>query len=74
MSCTLMWKPTVDGGNYVGGSGLRDILERKFGYPARISNNQIPYLEGLRDSGHETAQVLIDALYEKGEIEIYVEC
>ena len=74
MSCTVLWKPVLNDGKYVGQGSFRDILNRKYGFPAKLSPSAIPYLEGMRDSGHDEAQILIDAIYAEQEIEIFSEC
>lgn len=75
MSCTVMWR-RVDPkqGKYVGKGSFRDILDRKFGFPAKLTYEHITYLEGMVDCGHEEAQVLIDAIREEEQIEIFLEC
>lgn len=74
MSCSVMWKPVSNEGNYVGGGSFRDILEKKYGFPAVLTYAHIEWLAGVRDSGYEEAQILIDAIYEKNKIEIFLEC
>lgn len=75
MSCTVMWrKVDPKKGKYVGSGSFRDILDKKFGFPAKLSYANIPYLEGIKDSGHQEAGILIDAILEEDVIEIFLEC
>lgn len=74
MSCSVLWKPVKNDGTYVGKGKFRDILEKKFGFPSVLSYSDIPYLEGLFESGHEEVRILIDALRLEGKIEIFLEC
>ena len=74
MSCSVMWKPSKNDGKYVGSGSFRDILERRYGFPAILGHSNINYLEGMRDSGHNEAQILIDAINEESQIEIFLEC
>lgn len=71
MSCTVLWRKfNPKKGKYVGRGSFRDILDKKYGFPAKLCQMDISYLEGMRDCGHEEAQILIDALYDEEEIEI----
>jgi len=74
MTCTLYWKPVSKEHDYVNDHVLRDILEKKFGFPAQLNHTHIEYLSGLRDAGREQAFGLIDAIHEHGVIEINKEC
>ena len=74
MSCSVLWKPVKDDGKYVGKGSFRDVLDKKYGFPATLNRLDVPYLEGMRDCGHEEAQILIDAIYIEGTIEIFLEC
>lgn len=74
MSCSVMWKPVFNDGKYVGSGSFRDILDRTFGFPAKLRNIDVKFLEGMVACGHEEAQILIDAIYKELEIEIFLEC
>lgn len=75
MSCSVLWrKVDPKKGKYVGSGNFRDILDKKFGFPAKLNFADIPYLEGMRDCGHEEAEILIDAIREEDVIEIFLEC
>lgn len=74
MSCCVLWKPVNNTGKYVGSGSFRDILDRKYGFPSKLGWSDIPYLEGIKDCGHEEAQILIDAIRGEEQIEIFLEC
>jgi hypothetical protein len=74
VSCSVLWKPFKNEGKFVGKGSLRDILDKKYGFPAKLSHKDINYLEGMEDCGHEEARILIDAIYAEEEIEIFLEC
>ena len=74
MSCSVFWKPLYNSGKYVGQGAFRDILERKYTFPAELSHSDIPYLEGIKNCGHGEAHVLIDAIDEYNVIKIFLEC
>ena len=74
MTCSVLWKPVNTDGKYVGSGRFREILDKKYGFPAKLTNSDIQYLEGVRDCGYDEVQVLIDAIYENIEIEIFLEC
>jgi hypothetical protein len=75
MSCSVLWrKVNPKTGKYVGSGSFREILDKKFGYPSKLTYQHIPYLEGLVDCGHDEAQILIDAIHDEEHIEIFLEC
>jgi len=75
MSCSVLWrKVDPKKGEYVGRGSFRDILDRKFGFPQKLTYEHIGFLEGMVASGHEEAQILIDAIYQEEQIEIFLEC
>lgn len=74
MSCSVYWKPVKNDGKYVGSGRFREILHKKFGYPAILTHSSLPYLEGLEDCGHIEAKILIEAIHENETIEIFLEC
>jgi hypothetical protein len=74
MSCTVLWKPIINDGKYVGKGIFRDILNKKYGFPSKLNHSDIPYLEGLLDGGYYDAQTLIEAILHEDEIEIFLEC
>ena len=74
MSCTLYWKPVSKKEYQVGDFQLRDILEKRYGYPSNLNYSDIPYLEALVDAQVEGADELIEAIRKHDKIEIYKEC
>ena len=74
MTCSVLWRPVNTDGKYVGTASFRDVIDRKYGFPARLSRSDIPYLEGLKDCGYDEAKILINAIYEEEIIEIFLEC
>lgn len=74
MSCALIWRPVVTAPiGYADGVQLREILDRKYGFPYTLNFNDRNYLEALVDAGIPNAQELLSDLYKYGEIRIDVE-
>ena len=81
MSSTLKWRPNVP----IEGHCLTDALKyrlsrRLWGTDgscgdgnATMTEEDIPYVEGLRDAGVKGAQELIDILYKHGSIILWHE-
>lgn len=74
MSCTLCYRPVINDSISISSIKLRDILDRKFGYPKKLSFSHIEYLEALSDSNVEGADELIDAIRKYECIEVFLEC
>lgn len=74
MGCSLYWKLVSKKEYRVGDYQLRDILEKKFGYPQNLDYSDIHYLEALVDAQVEGADELIEAIRKYDKIEIYKEC
>jgi hypothetical protein len=74
MTCSLYWKPESIESNRVGGIALREILEKKYGYPYTLSYGHLDYLEALRDANVDGAEDLIEAIRQYGEIKIFKVC
>jgi len=75
MSSTLYWAP-VKPKNMEGlDTKLKWILQKKYDCPVctELSDHDIPYLQGLADSGIDGAQKLIDAIEKYGRIELIEE-
>ena len=73
MSCTLYWRPLTKG-NSVGGTQLRQAIERRFGREARLDIDALEFLRGLEAGGVEGATELIEAIEKHEEIDVYQEC
>lgn len=74
MGCTLYWKQEVLDGQYICSHMLRDILEKKYGFPSILGFMDRDYLEALEDAGIEGASDLIEAINKYKKIKIYKEC
>jgi len=74
MSCSLIWSPVNKTKNRAGDHTLRDILEKKFGFPRVLDESYIIYLDALDDAGIEGAEDLIIAIRKHEEIQIDIEC
>lgn len=74
MSCTLYWKPVAQDDNRVGEIQLRNILEKKYGYPQKLDCCDLPYLLALKDAEVEGVEELIEAIEKYDEIEIFLKC
>lgn len=74
MSCSLYYRPIHKKSYRIGDYQLRDILEKRFGYPRVLRCDDIPYLEALSDAMVEGAAELVEAILKYDEIEIYKEC
>ena len=74
MSTTIYWKKVKNEGTEVGAGAFKDIICSKFGCPAILTEKDIDYLEGVKDGGFysEEAQILINAINNNGEIEIFL--
>ena len=74
MSTSIYWKKVKNEGIIVGGGRFKDILYNKFGCPAILAVKDLDYLEGLRDAlFSDEAQILINAINDYVEIEIFIE-
>lgn len=79
MSSTLMWRPVVPVEGYSLPYELKKTLSRKLwdtdgstgGGEATMTENDIPYLEGLRDAGVKGAEKLIEILRKHGAIVLW---
>ena len=74
MSCTLCWKPVAKHSYHISEIQLRNILDKKYGYPAKLNYGDISYLTALDDAGVNGANELINAIEKHDEIEIFLEC
>ena len=80
MSTNLIWRPTPKLRTHkcvLYDVSLKDILCKKYSFGIdyeTLDSSDIPYLEGLRDAGHENlskeAQILINAILEYSDIDI----
>ena len=72
MSSNLYWEPTNRGKNKCLGTALKWVLQKRFGYPVRVTLDEenILYLQGLADADIEGAQSLVDAIEKHGCIEL----
>lgn len=72
MSSTLYWEPVKPRKGKGLETGLKWILQKKYGSPVRteLDERDIPYLQGLADADTEDAQKLIDAIEKYGCIEL----
>lgn len=73
MTSSLHWKPLIKDSQRIGDMRLKDILDKKFGYPWILDATDIPYLEGLYDAGTTDAIELINAINIHGKITISLE-
>jgi len=74
MSCTLCFRPVNVNCGAVGSYKLREILEKKYGYPHILDYQDIPYFQALVDADVYGASGIIEAINAYGVIEIYKEC
>jgi len=74
MTCQLYYRPISKKDFAVGDMTLRDILEKKFGFPTILNDSHVTYLEALYDANVEGADELITAIHKYEQIEIYKEC
>lgn len=74
MTCSLCWKPVSTERDYISSYQLRDILEKKYGYPSNLDHSDISYLEALEDAGVDGADELIEAIRKHDVIQIFKEC
>lgn len=74
MGCSLYWRPIPKKQYRVGEYQLRDILEKRYGYPSELDCSDVTYLKALDDAGVEGADELVEAIEKHGEIEIFKEC
>ena len=72
MSSTLYWEPVKPKKGKSLETGLKWILQKKYGSPINVELGEadIPYLQGLADADTKDAQKLIDAIEEYGRIEL----
>ena len=73
MSQSIHYKPVMNNGIHIGGCALKNILQEKYGYPARLTAIDVSYLQGLHDAGIANAECLIEAIEKYSVIEIYLE-
>ncbi len=74
MSCTLHWKPIIKDSESISEIHLREILDKKYGYPHHLSYIDIDYIQALVDAGIDGAQDLLDAIRKHDDILIFLEC
>jgi len=81
MSSTLLWRPAISQEGKSLPYELKRVISRRLwdtdgtigDGTALVSNCDIPYLEGLRDSGIEGAAELIKLIAKHGEIVLWHE-
>lgn len=74
MSCALVWQPVSKKSRRAGDSKLRDILDKKFGYPKTLNSSHFEYMQALVDAEIDGAKTLVSAISKYGEITIDLEC
>lgn len=74
MSCALVWKPIYKKSYRVGDIKLREIIDKKYGYPCTLDASDIHYLEALQDADVDGAEDLIEAIIKHEEIRLELEC
>lgn len=82
MSCSLSYRKTPKNGDWLGcfKGGLRDQLRNKFGEGSEaITEDDIAYLEGVRDSYSQSDDVkdldkILKILREGGTIDLEYDC
>jgi len=73
MSTNLFWLPRVRKGKILS-KDLRRIIDKKYGYGEFVlDHSDLGYLEGLKDSGIEDADKLIEAISKHDCISLYQE-
>lgn len=75
MSSTLAYRPITPVDHLTLGDDLKYPLQGKFELsdgPEILGPDEIPYLEGLRDAGVESAEALIAGIKKYGELEIFL--
>ena len=74
MSYFLYWTPTKTNQEDILPERLRQVLNKRFSYlPGTVlDNDNIDYLEGLRDADVPGVQTLITAIHKHNEIELRV--
>lgn len=74
MTCSLHWKPVVNDSEQAGDIQLREILDKKYGYPSTLDHSDIGYLEALIDADVKGADELVEAIRKHDQIQIFLEC
>lgn len=72
MSSILKWRPCKEYGHSLS-DGMKFAMRDYFDVTHvqhRLTEDNIPYLRGLRDGGNKEAQKLVDAIGRHGEIEM----
>ena len=71
MSSDLVWEPVNKDYNHLK-NDLKFILRKRYGNPVKaiLNGSDIPYLEGLVDSGKEEVREIIDLIISHHEIKI----
>ena len=72
MSSTLYWKPIRPRKGKSLSTSLKWIFQKNYGSPvnAVLTEEDLPYLQGLADAQIEDAQKLIDAIEKYGRISL----
>jgi hypothetical protein len=71
MGSSLVWHTIPKGKDLP--TGLKWIIEKRYQLPWTFDQSDIKYLEGLRDSGIEGADQLIEAIEKYEEIVVKLE-
>jgi hypothetical protein len=74
MSSTLVWEPVIKERNHALSNELKFLLRKTTGrdpVSEFFCNDDINYLNGLKDAGVKGAQELITAIEKHGEIKVY---
>lgn len=72
MTMNLYWRPVSDGKSLP--DDLEYALRKRWGEgwgERSLYTEDVPYLEGLRDAGLKSAQVLLNALEEHDQVVLY---
>lgn len=73
MSEQLHWRPTRIIENQVGDNLLKAIMTKRHKLPYQLDMHDIEYLKGVRDSGVNGAEELINAIGMHSQIELFLE-
>ena len=71
MSVSIYCRPVVNDWHYLASSNhLHSIIEKQYGFPCKLDDSCLGFLNGLVACGFEVAQDMINMISVHGEIEV----